>query len=79
MLTLDFLNRATDVLNVISENVSALRNILIESTSGIDPQPGNETKTELLADNRRENECTENSLEMIEMTNRSRQEQVEIE
>ncbi|XP_055498058.1 bifunctional 3'-5' exonuclease/ATP-dependent helicase WRN isoform X3 [Leucoraja erinacea] len=67
--------RATDVLNVISENVSALRNILIESTSGIDPQPGNETKTELLADNRRENECTENSLEMIEMTNRSHQEQ----
>ncbi|XP_032877925.1 Werner syndrome ATP-dependent helicase isoform X3 [Amblyraja radiata] len=67
--------RATDILNIISENVSALRNILIESTSGIDPQLGNETKTELLADNRGENECTENSLEMIEMTNRSRQEQ----
>ncbi|XP_078259913.1 bifunctional 3'-5' exonuclease/ATP-dependent helicase WRN isoform X2 [Rhinoraja longicauda] len=67
--------RSTDILNVISENVSALRNILIEATSGIDPQLGNETKTELLGGNRVENDCSENSLEIIEMKNRSLQEQ----
>ncbi|XP_051889128.1 LOW QUALITY PROTEIN: bifunctional 3'-5' exonuclease/ATP-dependent helicase WRN [Pristis pectinata] len=63
--------RVADILNVISENISDLRNILTESRSGTGAQPGNETETELLGGNQRENNCSEDSLESIEMTNQS--------
>ncbi|XP_072898620.1 bifunctional 3'-5' exonuclease/ATP-dependent helicase WRN isoform X1 [Hemitrygon akajei] len=67
-------SRATNILNVISENVSDLRKILTEATSGIGVRPGNEAEIKLLRGNEGENNFAENSLEAAEMTNRSCQE-----
>ncbi|XP_062902863.1 bifunctional 3'-5' exonuclease/ATP-dependent helicase WRN isoform X2 [Mobula hypostoma] len=68
------MQRATDILNVISENVSDLRKILTEATSGIGVRPGNEAEIKLLRGNEGENNISENSLEAAEMTNQSCQE-----
>ncbi|XP_069781911.1 bifunctional 3'-5' exonuclease/ATP-dependent helicase WRN [Narcine bancroftii] len=67
-------HRAKGILNVISENVSDLRNILLESASGIGALSGIEAKTELLGCNQVENNCSENNLKMIEMANSCYQE-----
>ncbi|XP_067901322.1 bifunctional 3'-5' exonuclease/ATP-dependent helicase WRN isoform X4 [Heterodontus francisci] len=66
--------RATDILSVISENVSTLRSILLELRSGTDAELGNEPKSELYTDNQVANDSSKNSLEDIQNTSGSCQE-----
>ncbi|XP_067850514.1 bifunctional 3'-5' exonuclease/ATP-dependent helicase WRN isoform X2 [Heptranchias perlo] len=58
--------RAADILGVISENVSALWNLLLESTPGTGAELGNGLKTELHTDNRAANDYSENGLEAMQ-------------
>ncbi|XP_078065693.1 bifunctional 3'-5' exonuclease/ATP-dependent helicase WRN isoform X2 [Mustelus asterias] len=69
--------RATDILSVISENVSALRNVLLESTSRTGAEMEREAKSELHTDNRASNDHSENSFGGIQNTRGRSQEQVE--
>ncbi|XP_041033594.1 Werner syndrome ATP-dependent helicase homolog isoform X2 [Carcharodon carcharias] len=66
--------RATNILSVISENVSSLKTILLESTPGTIVELGKEAKSELHTDNQAANDQSENSLEDVHNTSGSYQE-----
>uniref|UniRef100_UPI00398EF587 bifunctional 3'-5' exonuclease/ATP-dependent helicase WRN isoform X2 n=1 Tax=Pristiophorus japonicus TaxID=55135 RepID=UPI00398EF587 len=68
------MQRAADILSVISENVSALRSVLLESTSKSGAEPGNKQKTESHTDSRAANDHSENGLETVQKTSESCQE-----
>ncbi|XP_048416891.1 bifunctional 3'-5' exonuclease/ATP-dependent helicase WRN isoform X2 [Stegostoma tigrinum] len=65
--------RALDIFNVISENVSALRNILLELTPGVGAEQEKEAKSELSTNSRAVNDHFENDLEGNQNTSGSNQ------
>ncbi|XP_048451379.1 Werner syndrome ATP-dependent helicase homolog isoform X3 [Rhincodon typus] len=65
--------RATDIFNVISENVSALWNILLELTPGTGAEQEKEAKSELPTNSRAVNDHFENGLEGNQNTSGSNQ------